>query len=355
MHIPLRTITLVLATLLLLAGLPSNARAAQKQATELVFAYFPMAVPVAPLGEVLRRDQILKKQLDKQGLTISFVALNKGKEAVELLRQQKLDAVSFSDLPLIESMAQADIQVLGIVKQSFSAVVAPRGTQMRELRKKRIGTVPGSTSHYALLQALQAADIKEQDVTLVAMEAVELPDALAKGLVDAVAAWEPAPTVIMTNHPDRFSLIHRQSSYSYFVLSSRLLEKQPAAARELAAALVRAVRWLKKSPANLDKASQWTLQGVAKLTGKPPQITAAEVARITNSDLLAIPGAPLLPTGEGSSGSPLQRTFSFMQQQGQVPASLNWKTVSNRMNPSILRAVSAEPNRYRLNQFTYAP
>ena len=355
MHIHLRTITLVLATLLLLAGLPSNAPAAQKQPNELVFAYFPMAVPVAPLGEVLRRDQILKKELVKQGLTISFVALNKGKEAVELLRQQKLDAVSFSDLPLIESMAQSDIQVLGIVKQSFSAVVAPRGTQMRDLRKKRIGTVPGSTSHYALLQALQAADIKEQEVSLVAMEAVELPDALAKGRVDAVAAWEPTPTVILTSHPDRFSLIHRQSSYSYFVLSSQLLARHPAAARELSAALVRAVRWLKKSAANLEQASQWTLEGAASLTGKPPQLSAAEVAKITSNDLLAIPGAPLLPSGEGSIGSPLQRTFSFMQQQGQVPASLSWQTVSSRMNPIILREVSANPSRYLLNHFNYAP
>ena len=117
MHRPLRTITLVLTTLLLLAVFPSGPNAAQKQTTELVFAYFPMAVPVAPLGELLRRDQILKKQLARQGLTIRFVPLNKGKEAVELLRQQKLDAVSFSDLPLIESMAVADIQVLGIVKQ----------------------------------------------------------------------------------------------------------------------------------------------------------------------------------------------------------------------------------------------
>lgn len=350
----------MIALLLLVLLLPANICQAQSAAkgaapTELVFAYFPMAVPVAPLGEVLRRDQILKNRLAKQGVTIRFMALNKGKEAVELLRQHKLDAVSFSDLPLIESMAQADIQVLGIVKQSFSAVVAPRGTQVRELRRKRIGTVPGSTSHYALLQALQAADIKEQDVTLVAMEAVELPDALAKGRVDAVAAWEPTPTVIMTNHPDRFSLIHRQSSYSYFVLSSRLLEKQTAAARELSAALVRAVRWLKKSPVNLDKASQWTLEGVTSLTGKPPRLTAAEVAKITNSDLLAIPGAPLLPAGEGKNGSPLNRTFLFMQQQGQVPANLSWQTISNRMHPATLREVSADPSRYMLNQFSYAP
>jgi len=349
-------IMLWLLVLLLPAGI-CQAQAATKgpAQTELVFAYFPMAVPVAPLGEVMRRDQILKNRLAKQGLTIRFVPLNKGKEAVEQLRQQQLDAVSFSDLPLIESMAQADIQVLGIVKQSFSAVVAPRGTQMRELRKKRIGTVPGSTSHYALLQALQAADIKEQDVTLIAMEAVELPDALAKGRVDAVAAWEPTPTVIMAKHPDRFSLIHRQSSYSYFVLASGLLEKQPAAARELGAALVRAVRWLKKSPANLAQASKWTLEGVASLTGKPPQLTAAEVAKITSSDLLAIPGAPLLPAGEGSSGSPLQRTFSFMQKQDQVPAHLNWQTISSRMQPAVLREISANPSRYMLNQFSYAP
>jgi hypothetical protein len=94
---------------------------------------------------------------------------------------------------------------------------------------------------------------------------------------------------------------------------------------------------------------------MASLTGKPPQLTAAEIAKITSSDLLAIPGAPLLPAGEGSSSSPLQRTFSFMQKQGQVPANLNWQTISNRMDPAMLREISANPSRYLLNQFSYAP
>lgn len=347
-----------LALTILLASLAATASAESppaRQLKELTFAYFPMAVPVAPLGEVMQRDLILQGNLAKQGFKIRFLPLAKGKDAVALIRQRQLDGVNFSDLPTIETIATGEMQVLGFVKQSFSAVVAPSATQVKDLRKKRIGTVPGSTSHYALLHALQSAGIKEQEVTLVTMEAIDLIDAMATGKVDAVAGWEPTPTAILGKYPGRFSLIHRQVSNSYFLLSNDLLHQQPTAAREIAAALLRAIRWLKKSNANLTTASNWTLQSMARLTGKPPQLTAREIAQITINDLLSVPGAPLLPATEGSEHSPLARLFQFMKSQGQLPATAHWNTAHANINHALLKEISAQPVKYRLQVFSYAP
>ena len=348
-------ITLVLLLLLPVDICQAQAATTGPAPTELVFAYFPMAVPVAPLGEVMRRDLILQQNLAKQGFKINFLTLAKGKDAVELIRQQKLDGVSFSDLPTVETITTGDMQVLGFVKQSFSAVVAPSATQVKDLRKKRIGTVPGSTSHYALLHALQAAGIKEQEVTLVAMEAIDLIDALATGKVDAVAGWEPTPTAILSKYPGRFSLIHRQISYSYFLLSPELLHRQPAVAREISAALLRAIRWLKKSETNLIMASNWTLASMAKLTGKTPQLTAGEIAQLTINDLLSVPGAPLLRATEGDANSPLARLFHFMKNQGQLPATADWNRARDNINHTLLKEISGQPTKYRLQTFSYVP
>lgn len=349
-------ITAIMALFLSILCCTHQAQASHKikAQEELVFAYFPMAVPVATLGEVMRRDQILRQRLAKLGQTIRFQPLAKGKDAVTLLKQKQLDGVSFSDLPSVEAAVSGEMQLLGIVKQSYSAIVAASGTQVRDLRRKRIGTVPGSTSHYALLQALHAANIKEQEVQLVPMEAAELSDALARGRVDAVAAWEPLPTAITTHHPNRFTSIHRQVSSSYFLLSRHLLAEHPAAARELAASLLRAVRWMKKRNANLATASQWAAEGMSSFSGKPSPLSAKEIAQITTNDLLNVPGAPLLHATEGSTGSALYRIFDFMQQQGQLPATARWETVRSCVDPALLRQLSANSSKFDLQRFNYA-
>jgi NitT/TauT family transport system substrate-binding protein len=185
------------------------------------------------------------------------------------------------------------------------------------------------------------------------MEVNQLPDALLQGKIDAFAAWEPTPSALLAAHPGRFTQIYRQTSYSYFVLSRSLLEQHPATARELSAAILRAVRWLKKDAANLVLASRWTADGMAVFTGKPSRFSAADVARVTAQDLLDVPGAPLL-NDSGDSGSHLRRLFTFMKQQNQLPPHATWENVQNSLKPELLRDIAAQPARYRLNSFHYA-
>jgi len=271
----------------------ASAKPAPPAHHELTYAYFPMAVPVAVLAEILKRDRILSSNLAKTRTTLRFLPLTKGKEAAALIQQDKIDALCFSDNPVVESSVNGKLAIVGMVKQSYSAVVAPLGARMSGLRNKRVGSVQGATSHYALLQGLAAIGLSDRDLHLFFMEVNELPDALLQGKIDAFAAWEPTPSALLANHPGRFSQIYRQTSYSYFVLSRRLLERHPAAAHELSAAILRAVRWMKKDTANLALASRWTVDGIASFTGKPPLLSAPDVARITAQDLLDVPGTPL--------------------------------------------------------------
>lgn len=341
----------------LLALFPVQSTAAPQTATprltELTFAYFPLAVPISVLGEVMQRDRILQRNLAGKGVKLAFKPFAKGNDVIPLIREGKLAGVSMSDMPAIEAVITGDMRMLGFTKQSYAAIVAPQGIQIRELRNKRIGNAYGSTSHYALLQALAAAGMTERDVTLVPLNADQMVAALETGTIDAFAAWEPTPTVALQKFPGRYALIGRQTSYSFFMLSESLIKTHPETAREITAALVRSIRWLRKSEANLLTACRWALSGVKAFTGRPSQLNEQAIARITHDDLLDVPGAPSIPAQLAAEGSLILKEFEFLKQIGKLPADISRDRVTRSFETRIMKEVLSQPARYALNRFEY--
>lgn len=322
---------------------------------EATFAYFPSAVPISVLAETMRRDRILHKNLSKLGITLSFHPFAKGNDVLPLIRERRIAAVSVADMPAIEAAITGDMLIIGLAKQSYSSIVAPISTQVRELRKKRIGNAHGSTSHYALLQALASAGLTERDVTLVPMAVGDMPEALALGRIDAFAAWEPIPTVALKKYPGRFAQIGRQTSYSFFLISNDLNRSHPDAAREITAGLIRAIRWLKKSESNLLKASHWALVGAQNFAGRLASLNEQDIARITHSDLLDLPGTPIIPSTLTSERSLLLKEFDFLKQIGKLPASTGRDRLMTSFRAELISEIVGLPSKYDLNRFDYAP
>jgi len=348
--------------LLLLTALPDQAVTASSQTapslkqppTELTYAYFPLAVPISVLGETMKRDLILKRNLAKQGFHLSFKPFAKGNDIQPLIREGQISAVSFADLPTIEAASTSDMLILGFVKQSYSAVVAPQGTQVRDLRHKRIGNAYGSTSHYALLQTLSSVGLDERDVTLVPMETSQMLEALENNRIAAFAAWEPTPAAALKKHPGRFVQISRQTSYAFFMLSGTLASTHPEAAREITAALVRAIHWLKESNANLLTASRWAQAGALAFTGKPFPLADTDIARITRTDLLDVASAPVIPKGITGSNSLLIKEYDFLRKIGKLPAGASRQRLEQSFSSNLLHELLAAPARYGLNRYNYA-
>lgn len=318
------------------------------------FAYFPMAVPVAVLGEALKRDRILRKALDKAGVRVNYQTFAKGSDTIPLIRLKQIDGIMTADMPTIDAVLTGEMLIVGTIKWSYAAVVATNGTMIEQLRNKKIGNALGSTSHYALLQALSSVGLSEKDVTLVPLEMSQMPDALASGKIDAFAAWEPTPTAALKKYPGRFALVHRQVSNSYFSLSRRLVAETPAAADAIAAAVVRAIRWMKKGD-NLTTVSNWTLAGMKEFSGKTSPLSAADIAAITRSDLLDVPSAPLLNVAERGEDSSLGKVFTFLKSFGKFPAESTKKEFLSSIKPDLMQKVLADPKRFQLNNFDYAP
>lgn len=323
-------------------------------AQAVTFAYFPLAVPVSVLGETIRRDRILERNLKQMGIQLTFQPFARGNETMELIRANKIDAVAFGDMPTIEACVVGRMQIVGLAKHGYSAIVGPKGLQIRDLRKKRIGNATASTGHHALLQALAGAGINENDVTIVPMNLHEMQPALADGRIDAFAAWEPIPTATLQAYPNRFAILHRQVSLVYFLVSDQLVVKAPGAAKELTAALIRATRWLKKSNRHLTIAATWARNGMASFSGRPAEISTEEIIRITRSELLDIPGVPQLPLSETSGETLLAKEFSFMKRLGKLPANASWERVNLSFHRELMVDLLKHQSEYALNRFEYA-
>ena len=349
--------TLLFALLLAPGQVTAATRPAANSAVpvnDLTFAYFPTAVPISVLGETMQRDRILQRNLAKLGFRLHFRPFAKGSDAMPLIRAGRIAGVSFADMPAIEAASSYDMQILGFVKQSYSSIIAPSGTQLKDLRKKRIGNAHGSTAHYALLQALTSAGMSDREVTLVPMDVSSMLEALENGTIDAFAAWEPTPTVALKQYPGKYAQIGRQTSYSFFLLADQLARSHPEAAREIAAALVRAIRWLRKRDANLLAASRWAQAGAQSFSGKQLPISDQEIARITDNDLLDVPGAPALPAQLSREDSLLLKEFEFLKQIGKLPQGASRNKLTTSLTGRLMHDIIAAPARYQLNRFDYA-
>jgi NitT/TauT family transport system substrate-binding protein len=80
-------------------------------------------------------------------------------------------------------------------------IARPGIKSLKDLKGKKIGLELTLVEHLLLLQGLQKAGLKQEDVELVNFKTPETPQALASKQVDAVAAWYPTSAQALTTLP----------------------------------------------------------------------------------------------------------------------------------------------------------
>jgi NitT/TauT family transport system substrate-binding protein len=116
--------------------------------------------------------------------------------SMEAFAAGQLDAVSMTNGDALVIGAQSGKPSVGILVNDYSngndMVIARPGIEgVADLRGRKVGVEVGFVDHLLLLKALEAHGLTEEDVELVNMATNELPQALANGSVDAIAAWQP--------------------------------------------------------------------------------------------------------------------------------------------------------------------
>lgn len=310
----------------------------------------PLGVPSGVISAVMRRDRILKKALADINQPLQAHPFLRGADMVALLADRRLEAGLLGDMPTILAASIANVWVVGLVKQTSTAIVAKGDLQVGGLSGKRVAYVPASSAHHTLLQGLASAGLSETRVKLVALRVDEMPDALERGDIDAFAAWEPAPSIALVNS-DKNRIVFRGLSTDYFVIERDFEKRQPEAARHLTAGFFRAIEWMRRAQGNIDKAARWVMADADALSGKPAVLSVAQISSITRREILNIPSAPAIPASPDSS--PLKNEFQFLAKLEKLPLGAKQENVEVAFRYDGLARVLAEPQKYRLRVFDY--
>jgi len=311
----------------------------------------PLTLPEGSVAELLGRDATLEARLKAKGSTLQLFPFYKGKDINHFLSGGDLEGGIFADMPAITAAALGDVVVVAMLKQGFASIISGKPMLVRDLKGKRVATGIGSAAHYTLLSALESEGLTEKDIKLVSMEVSDMPRALAVGRIDAFSAWEPTPMIAFATYPE-FYLVHKGLSYGFLCLRRDFLTAHPAEAEEVAAAVVRACRWMRRS-GNLEQVAAWTAASAERMQGMPYPLTPAQMGVITSNDLLKIPASPCLPDALLKEQGLLYRKFAFLKKAGKIPESTPWARVRDSFDIALLRQVMADPDRFALEGFNY--
>jgi ABC-type nitrate/sulfonate/bicarbonate transport system substrate-binding protein len=310
----------------------------------------PLGYPSGVISAVMSHDRLLKKALADLKQPFKAHPFRRGADMVALLGDHRLDAGLLGDMPTLLAAATGSVWIVGLVKQTSTAIIAKGHTQVASLAGKRIGYVETSSAHHTLLQGLSSAGLSAHQATLVPLSIDDMPDALERGDIEAFAGWEPAPSIALKRNSQNH-IVFRGLSTDYFVMDRAFVKRAPEAAQHLVAAYLRAIEWMRRSQLNIEKAAAWATADASALSGKPTSLTVPQIVSITRREILDIPSAPAIPASPGLP--PLKNEFQFLSKLGKLPAGAQWEHVETALSYDGLARVMAEPRKYQIATFDY--
>lgn len=323
------------------------------QAEVVTLLVQPMAYPLASISSVMQRDRVLREDLQQQKLRLQVLRFRKGADIVKVAQPDAFGMAFVGDMPTVNLAMKFPLAIAGLGKRNFSTVVARDANRLDELKGRRIGYSPGSSSHLVLMRGLKSVNLGARDVELVVLEPGDMPEALETGAVAAFSGWEPMPSVSLARNA-RNRAIYKGMSTDWVVLPRAWAQAQPRAALALVASFVRAVNWMRRSRDHVQTAASWVLADGSAFTGDPPKLALDKAMDIVYKDLLNVPGAPSLPSLIDGV-APLSREFAFLQELGLLPLTSSDLDLRQAFAYDGLKTVQADPKRFRVFSFSYDP
>ena len=127
---------------------------------------------------------------------VQIVPVPNGRVAMAQLLSGSVDAATGSETQmLLNSIAEPGIRIILTLAEARYRIIARRSAGIRrieDLRGKKIAATVNTSSQYYLREMLRKSGMRlDTDVRFVNLEGPEMPAALKRGDVDAVAIWEP--------------------------------------------------------------------------------------------------------------------------------------------------------------------
>jgi NitT/TauT family transport system substrate-binding protein len=138
-----------------------------------------------------------------EGVQVRLEEVLGGHRAMQALLEGKADLATVSEtVAMFASFQRKDFAILASFVSSNDDIklVTRAGSgiaKVSDLAGKRVGTVPGSASHYYLDTLLLLSGVAPGRIRIVSMQPEAMAQALQNGEVAAVAVWEPYPFKIL--------------------------------------------------------------------------------------------------------------------------------------------------------------
>lgn len=287
---------------------------------------------------------IKEKYLENLGVKVNVVNYSAGTAINNAVVSGNVDLASYGSSPIALGIANGigykavfvpyveggNIEALAVKSNLGIKTVA-------DLKGKKIATPFGTTSHYALLNALRLGGVNPNDVKLLDMSGSDIVAAWTRGDIDATYIWSPALDnclkangTIITN--DGALAKQNVTIPEIGIARTDFAKKYPTLVSQYVKALINAYNLVKNNP---DKAIQdvadW--EGISKDNAKG-QITDNQW--ISGKDQLT---ADYLGTSSktGNLAETLKTIADFHKSQGNISNSPDLKVFQNAVDTSFVK------------------
>ena len=250
-----------------LAGTLLLVAACAAPAAELVLAVSrgPVSLPVY-VAEA-------KGYFTAEGLAVRVRECSSGRNCLELMLQRQAQVATAAELAVtLASFRRHDLAILGTTSTSSHQIkLIARGSSgvrsAADVKGRRVGFVPASSSQYFLDTWVTFHGIDPKDMHKVPLEPERMAEAIAQREVDTLAAWEPhAARAVAALGGDAVLLPNpRVYTQHFVVVTDRLqLHGRGGEMGHLLQALVKAERFIAERPAEATALLQARLQTDAR-------------------------------------------------------------------------------------------
>jgi len=301
--------------------------------------------------EAIRRDPILSNELSQLGMRLEVHPFLKGDDINYFMNQGLLDFGIGGYPPTLKMAVTHDVTVAVRVAEGFSEVVARRCLTLHDLKGKRIGSPFGSDAHRMLLEVLEVADLRADQVRLIHMDINEILPAMLDGRIDACAVWPPTSTVVRERVPDTH-VLHRSRWLGFSYYRNDFEREYPEATQHVLAAYARAIAWINLDRRHLAKTSAWAVQACKVFSQNSIAVSVSELMETAEGVVRPLK-TPVISEDDLEGGGQLAQAFHFLQKTGAIRPDVDWPIIRAKFASAPMLQVLREPARYRLRVYDY--
>ncbi len=212
---------------------------------------FFTAIDYAPYL-VAKNKNWFEEDLKTQKVDVEYTTFQSLPTINESFATDRIDIVFEAEPPaIIGRSADIDIRIIGISCTLTQEIIVPHDSivqSINDLKNKKIAVLAGTSSHYGLFKIARAANLKDDDISVINMMPPDAKIAFESGHVDAWAVWPPFVEQEIINGRGRVLPSSEAQIHSIMAIRGVFADQYPDIANTILKTLERSKLWIQSNP-----------------------------------------------------------------------------------------------------------